>query len=284
VKVKVTIAPSAATLSAGATQQFSATVTGTNDPRVTWTATGGTIDSTTGIFTASAIPGTYQVTVTSVADPTKSAIATVTVVPSGGPQVTVVFAGAYTRRSSLNWQCGPAGFAFTDPKESQCTDETPESNFVVPAPYAKSCSGASVEVVQDSSSTFGVSMTLPALATGDYFAGLDPYSACTGQNATGGLFYDIIESSANVDLQLTVPQAGIVQLSCTSGCSGNKPVVTAVFRVGGNYLALNDDQGLTGRVVMSPGNILEITAVGNSPSESSAAFGGRVLAISFTPQ
>ncbi len=88
----VSITPSSATVSAAATQQFTATVKGESAPSVTWQVNGtaggtsatGTIDST-GLYTAPAIPPSgQQVTVTAVseADTSMTASATVTVTPS----------------------------------------------------------------------------------------------------------------------------------------------------------------------------------------------------------
>ena len=76
--VTLSVSPTSASLQPGATQQFSATVTGSTNAAVTWTATGGTI-STSGLYTAPSTAGTYTVKATSVADNTKSASATVTV-------------------------------------------------------------------------------------------------------------------------------------------------------------------------------------------------------------
>jgi hypothetical protein len=78
--VAVAVSPQAASVVAGNTVQFTASVTGTSDVRVTWSVTpsgGGTVGST-GLYTAHT-SGTYQVAATSVADPFKSAFATVTV-------------------------------------------------------------------------------------------------------------------------------------------------------------------------------------------------------------
>ncbi len=76
--VSVSISPTTASLTPGQTKQFSATVTGTTNTAVTWSATGGTI-STTGLFTAGSTTGSFSVTATSVADTTKSASASVTI-------------------------------------------------------------------------------------------------------------------------------------------------------------------------------------------------------------
>jgi hypothetical protein len=74
---------------AGGTATFTATVTGANSGQstaVTWSvpAGAGSIGATTGAYVAPAAPGTYVVTATSVADASKKANATVTVITSGG--------------------------------------------------------------------------------------------------------------------------------------------------------------------------------------------------------
>jgi hypothetical protein len=66
--VTIAITPSFAFTSIGSSVQFSATVTGTPDQRVSWNATAGTISST-GRYTAGLLPGTFRVTATSLADP-----------------------------------------------------------------------------------------------------------------------------------------------------------------------------------------------------------------------
>ena len=80
--VAVSISPSSVGLSAGGTQAFACTVTGSSDTSCTFAVqegdTGGTID-TSGRYTAPSIAGTYHVVTTSHADATKSASATVTV-------------------------------------------------------------------------------------------------------------------------------------------------------------------------------------------------------------
>jgi hypothetical protein len=84
--VSVSLTPTTATVQTGKTQQFTASVTGSSNTAVTWTATGGTI-STAGLFTAGANAGSFSVTATSAADNTKSASATVTV--QAAPAVSV---------------------------------------------------------------------------------------------------------------------------------------------------------------------------------------------------
>jgi Glycosyl hydrolases family 16 len=80
--VVVSISPTSASLLTGGSQQFSATVTGTTNSAVTWSATAGTISSS-GRYTAPGMAGIYIVKATSVADTTKSASATVNVAIAG---------------------------------------------------------------------------------------------------------------------------------------------------------------------------------------------------------
>jgi hypothetical protein len=80
--VAVAINPASAATNSCQTVPFSATVTGTSNTAVTWSvqegAAGGTVTSA-GVYTAPANAGTYHVVATSQADPTRSAVASVTV-------------------------------------------------------------------------------------------------------------------------------------------------------------------------------------------------------------
>ena len=80
--VSVTISPTEVNLSSLRKQQFTATVTGASDKSVKWSVDegdrGGSIDET-GLYSPPAITDTFHVTATSVADPNKSARATISV-------------------------------------------------------------------------------------------------------------------------------------------------------------------------------------------------------------
>src|SRR5256714_580095 len=102
--VRVTISPVSATVGAGGTQQFTATVQNTSNTAVTWQVSGvsggnatvGTISSS-GLYTAPAVvpnPATVTVTAVSQADPTKSASAQVTITPAAVISVTISPASA----------------------------------------------------------------------------------------------------------------------------------------------------------------------------------------------
>jgi hypothetical protein len=77
-QVSVSVSPDTATVDTDATLAFTATVTGTSDTKVTWSASSGQIDPE-GHFTAPGEAGTVTVTATSDADSTVTATATVTV-------------------------------------------------------------------------------------------------------------------------------------------------------------------------------------------------------------
>jgi hypothetical protein len=77
--VNISISPDKATMEIGSQMQFSASVGNAGNKVVTWSATGGTVDST-GLYTAPGSPGTSYVVATSQADPSRTATAVITVV------------------------------------------------------------------------------------------------------------------------------------------------------------------------------------------------------------
>jgi hypothetical protein len=97
-RVTVTVSPDSANLVADATQAFTATVANTPNTAVTWSASGGTI-TPAGLYTAPSTPGTYTVQATSVADPRRSGLATVTV---GSAPAAPVIANFTATPSTLN--------------------------------------------------------------------------------------------------------------------------------------------------------------------------------------
>lgn len=95
--VLVTLSPTTATVTAAETRQFTATVTGPTNTAVTWSlqegASAGTV-SVSGLYTASATPGTYHIVATSVEDASKSASSVIAVVAP--PVITSFVAAAST--------------------------------------------------------------------------------------------------------------------------------------------------------------------------------------------
>jgi hypothetical protein len=78
--VSVTVSPTAGTVASGGSQQFTAKVNNATNKAVTWKASIGSI-TTGGMFTAPAVSSDQpaSITATSVADPTKSATAVLTI-------------------------------------------------------------------------------------------------------------------------------------------------------------------------------------------------------------
>jgi uncharacterized protein YjdB len=81
--IAVTVNPATATLAVGATQDLTATVTGTTNTLVNWTSSDGTVArvATTGVITGVS-QGSATITATSIADPSKRGTMTVTVTPA----------------------------------------------------------------------------------------------------------------------------------------------------------------------------------------------------------
>src|SRR4051812_25171490 len=65
--IVVTVSPTTASVAAGATVQFTATVTGTDNIKVNWSASGGDITGD-GSYTAPAVGGGYAIRATSAVD------------------------------------------------------------------------------------------------------------------------------------------------------------------------------------------------------------------------
>ena len=88
--VTLTVSPASATIASGATQQLSATVHGSTNTQVRWSASAGTV-STSGLFTAPTVStaGTARVTATSAAAPTAVASAVIAVMPKTAASLAV---------------------------------------------------------------------------------------------------------------------------------------------------------------------------------------------------
>lgn len=101
--VTIGVTPQSATLYVGQPLQFGFSLSAPTN-RVTWACTGGNITQT-GLYTAPATPGGSVVTITSVDDPSKSAHASVTVLPPivvpVSVQISPVTLDIYTSRTSI---------------------------------------------------------------------------------------------------------------------------------------------------------------------------------------
>lgn len=91
--IVVTISPISATVATNATQQFTATVTGTANTKVYWYVVGGSVNGTitsTGLYKAPAGAPASQVTIRAVCDVNSERQATATVTVTGAPQTVAV--------------------------------------------------------------------------------------------------------------------------------------------------------------------------------------------------
>jgi hypothetical protein len=88
VATAISISPTTSNLRTGATQQFTAVVSGTTNTAVTWSASSGTITSN-GLYTAPASAGSYTITAVSKADTSKQASAVVVVIATQTVAITI---------------------------------------------------------------------------------------------------------------------------------------------------------------------------------------------------
>jgi hypothetical protein len=137
----VTVTPSFGFASPGGTVQFSATVTGSSDQRVTWSAAGGSIDAN-GRYTAGSTPGNFSVTATSVADPSSTGTAFVEVLEA--PQLKLVAGCSAVDRPPIEFvdrvhidiqnDVGNLEFTFTlDPGLTAIITRTGQVEVITPA-------------------------------------------------------------------------------------------------------------------------------------------------------
>jgi len=91
--INVSVSPTTATLASGATQQFTATVTGTSNTAVTWTASSGSIDGN-GLYTAPTVKSQASVTITATSQAsTHAAKAAITVNPDQASSLQITTTG-----------------------------------------------------------------------------------------------------------------------------------------------------------------------------------------------
>jgi hypothetical protein len=131
--VSVSISPTTVTMNSSKQQPFVATVSNTQQTRVTWSVTQGTISG--GMFTSPKVTSTttVRITATSVEDPTKSATAVATVMPP--ISVTVTPSSATVTASDTLQLTGVVQNA-TDPAVTWSTTQgTVSSKGLFTAPY-----------------------------------------------------------------------------------------------------------------------------------------------------
>jgi len=230
--VSVSVSPTTASLQVSQQKQFAATISGTTNTAVTWTATSGTVTGG-GLYTAPASAGTYTVTATSAADSTKSASAVVIVSqptqllisvspstaslsPGGQKQFTASVSGS--SNTAVTWTTSggtvTSGGLYTAPSSVGTYTITATSA----ADSTKSASGV-VTVSQPAQVSVSISPTTASLSTGaqKQFTALVSgstntavvWAASGGTITSGGLY--------------TAPfSAGIYTVTATSAADSSK--------------------------------------------------------------
>ncbi|MBX7219057.1 MAG: DUF1800 family protein [Blastocatellia bacterium] len=264
--VVVSLSPATATVQIGATQQFTATVTGTANSAVTWqvngvtggNATTGTI-TTTGLYSApGAVPaGSVTVTAISQADTTKQASAAVTV--SGQPPTVSIsispasasvqtgatrqFSATVTgsANTAVTWQVnGVTG--------GNATNGTISTGGLYTAPAAVPAGAITVTVVSQADPTKQASASVTVTAPPPVVAiSISPASA-------------------------SVPVAGTQQFTATVTGSANTAVTWQVNNVTGGNSSVGtiNTSGLYSAPVAIPSGTVTVTAISQADSTKKA--------------
>ena len=265
VVISVSVAPTGASVAAGTTQQFTATLKNTSNTAVTWQVNGvnggnstvGTI-STAGLYTAPATvpnPATVTVTAVSQADSTKSASATVTITTAVGvtislsptsatvtPGTTQQFTATVQNTSNIavTWQVnGVSGGSTTTGTISTAGLYTAPA--VVPSPGTVVVTAVSQA---DTTKSAKAQVTIAAV-TGTVF-----YISTTGSDSNPGTItapWRTIQHAANsVQPGSTVyVRAGVYNESVNIAVSGSASGGVITFQSYPNETAVVDGTGLT---------------------------------------
>ena len=179
--VAITVSPTSASLLTGGTQQFTATVTGSSNTTVTWSATGGSLSSG-GLYTAPSSAGTFTVTATSMADSTKSASATVTV---SVPVITITVAPtsvSLLTNATQQFTATITGSSNTGVAWS-ATGGSVSASGLYTAPNTAGTYTVKASSVADSTKSASASVTVSS-STGPVSVSIAPGSASLGLGAT----------------------------------------------------------------------------------------------------
>src|ERR1700683_1823243 len=267
--VSVSISPVSASLLTGGTQQFTATVTGSRNSAVTWSATSGTVSSS-GLYTAPTTTGSYTVTATSVADTTKSASASGTVTAASAQSVSFVQVAAATPRS-------PQSAVTVVYRAAQTAGNL---NVVV---FGWNAPPSNVPSVSDSSGNAYTRAVGPTIGTGlsqsIYFA----KDIVSGSNAVTVTFD---QPAAYPDIRI-LEYAGldtVSPLNVTAAAAGNgsnassgpaTTTATSELILGADTIATTTtgvESGFTSRIITSPdSNLVEDKVVSTTGTYSATA-------------
>ncbi len=177
--VSVGVSPQSATLTISQSTQFAATVTGSANTFVTWSMNPSVGTLSNGLYTAPSVINTAQpvvITATSIADPTKSASATVQLTPNGvsigvSPQSanlkalqTAQFAANVTgnANTSVTWSLSPSvGSLSNGVYTAPSLINTPQSVAITATSVADPTKSATAMVLLTPTSTSAITITSP---------------------------------------------------------------------------------------------------------------------------
>ncbi len=236
--VSVALSPTSASLQVGQPTQFTATVSGTTNTAVTWTASGGTVTSG-GQYTAPSSAGTYTVTATSAANTSKSASAVVTVsqpiqvsisvspttasLQTGGQQQFTATVGG-TTNTAVTW----AASAGTITSGGQYTAPSSAGTYTVTATSAADTSksaSAVVTVSQPVQVSISVSPITASLQTG----GQQQFTATMGGTTNTAVTWAASGGTVTSGGQYTAPSsAGTYTVTATSAADKSKSASAVV--------------------------------------------------------
>ncbi len=256
--VSVVVSPTSASLQPGQTKQFTATVSGTSNTAVTWTATGGTISSS-GLYTAGQTAGNFSVTATSAADSSKSGSAGVqiTTVTTALPPVPRQFDGPYvvvqSPASGMHFSAPGTIRIYADPFDPNAND--PDAVTVT---YL--LNGQSVGTFTGNSDRNGYfPFTVTGLAAGTY--------AITTQITTGGKTYTSFPVTVFVD-NLPASSGPVFNLTGNVTLSGTQSMTYAgtasnPCTINGNGFQITSASGFSGTLNISNCRIFNLGTATN---------------------
>jgi sugar lactone lactonase YvrE len=242
--VSVSIAPTSATVSAGLSAQFTATVTGATNTAVTWqvngiangNATFGTI-SASGLYTApSAVPtpAAFAIKATSVADTTKSASATVTITAPAAapvsvqisPQPSTVVTGSTVQFGAVVMNAGTTTAVTWQLVSGAGTGSITAAGLYTPPATAPSGSViVQATSVADPTKTQQISFTVAPAAL-NFAPGqpttVPPISAQSGGSSSANLVLNLAPTSGSATFTLTCDQ-----MPPGAACTVNPTTLTA---------------------------------------------------------
>jgi hypothetical protein len=203
--VIVKISPTSAILLSAQTKQFTATVSGTSNTAVTWSATAGSVNAT-GLYTAPTVTaqGTATVTATSNADPTKSASAAVTVNPVNNQALQITTGGLPAGEQGASYSASFSATGGTEPYSWSVSAGAPPAGVVLSA-------NGDLSGMPTSSGTFSFTVTV---------------ADSTGATANGN-FSVTVTAGGNFDGPAELPRVTVPTAMADTPAPGNVVNVNA---------------------------------------------------------